>query len=291
METALRCLLVAFFAAGAAAKLAGGAQARDALATFGLRPAALRRAVWIGTAAVEAALAAGIAFGSDAACFAAGGLMTAYALAMLAAIANGRSGAPCGCLGAKSRVGWSALLRNVVVAGLAFAAPLTTAELSADSWLAAGLALALIACAFLAVALTALAREVGELRLRLGPQVALDIAGEGPARGTQLDPAALFGEIGDSERLVAVFKSDGCHLCQALEPAVRMLASEPGVHVAVFDEVADTAVWQELNIPGSPYAVVTSAAGDVLAKGTFNNYGQLLGMLAGSDRDLATANA
>jgi 3-methylcrotonyl-CoA carboxylase alpha subunit len=49
-------------------------------------------------------------------------------------------------------------------------------------------------------------------------------------------------------------------------------------------EAADAAVWAELDIPGSPFAVALDRDGAVLAKGTFNNLAQLESVLAAAER-------
>jgi hypothetical protein len=140
----------------------------------------------------------------------------------------------------------------------------------------AGLAIALAGLVILGVAVLALAREVGELRLRLPAQAALSLADEGPPLGA----APALELPGPFDRGLAVFTSDGCPVCAGVEPAVRVLAQEPGLAVQVFDEARDAAVWRELQVPGSPYAVVVDAGGTVVAKGTFNTLAQLEGLLA-----------
>ena len=83
---------------------------------------------------------------------------------------------------------------------------------------------------------------------------------------------------------LAVFTSAGCHVCRSLEPSIRVLANDPRVAVASFDEVADAAAWTELEIPGSPFAIALDLEGTVLAKGTFNNLAQLESVLATAER-------
>ena len=130
----------------------------------------------------------------------------------------------------------------------------------------------------------ALAREVGLLRLRLGPGSALEIAEEGPslfsasglAGRLDPDPEAVLG--------LAVFTSAGCHICRSLEPSVRALANDSRVAVASFDEAEEAEVWSRLEIPGSPYAIALDLDGAVLAKGTFNNLAQLESVLATGER-------
>jgi hypothetical protein len=79
----------------------------------------------------------------------------------------------------------------------------------------------------------------------------------------------------DHQLALAVFTSEGCHLCQTLEPAIQSLAREPDLEVATFDEHAEAQLWGDLNVPGSPFAIALAADGSVLAKGTFNNLAQL----------------
>jgi hypothetical protein len=149
-------------------------------------------------------------------------------------------------------------------------------------WIAIGVALA--GCAALTVAVLALAREVGMLRLQVGTQGALEIAGEGPEIGSRA--VGLADRIGrnGADFGLAVFTSEGCGICQALEPAIDNVARDPRVAVAVFDEVAEAEIWRLLEIPGSPFALALDRQGTVLAKGTFNNLAQLESVLATAER-------
>src|SRR5207247_2112742 len=194
--------MLALVLVGAAAlKLRDPARSQAALATYGLRGARTRRAAWAAVVAAELALAIGLALGSAAAAYLAAALFAGFALALAVALARGRRGAPCGCFGARSRVGPAVILRSVALAGACAAVPsLDGVEPSTDGWLAAGLAVALLGLVSLAVALLALAREVGELRLRLGPQGALEIPGEGPEVGSRSDLLPAF-EARPSARL------------------------------------------------------------------------------------------
>ena len=144
--------------------------------------------------------------------------------------------------------------------------------------------MALIACAGLAVAVLALAREVGMLRLRLGPEGALEIAEEGPELFSRTRLAPRFSLDPEATLALAVFVSAGCRVCDALEPAIRALAADPMVAVESFDEQAEAELWRELGIPGSPFAVALDREGTVLAKGTFNNLAQLETVLAAAER-------
>jgi hypothetical protein len=146
-------------------------------------------------------------------------------------------------------------------------------ELSTDAWLAVGLGVALLGVAALTVALLALAREVGELRLAVAPQVALSLEHEGPEVGGRVGLIDRFE--GRAPLKIAVFTSGGCSLCAALEPSLQLLANDPTVELATFDEHEDADAWESLAVPGSPYAVVLDAEGVVLSKGTFNSLYQL----------------
>jgi hypothetical protein len=235
--------------------------------------------------ATELILAAGVAAGIDLAAYLAAALMAAFGAAMLAAMQRGRSGAPCACFGARSTVGWPAVARNLVLSFAFVALPLLPeGELTTDEWLGLGLGVALVACAGLAIAVLALAREVGMLRLRLGPAAALEIPEEGPTVGSRTDLIDGFERGPASELALAAFTSDGCHVCRELEPAIESLDRDPVLAVEVFEETSNPDVWRALEIPGSPYAIALDLDGTVLAKGTFNNLAQLESVLATAER-------
>jgi hypothetical protein len=281
---ALRLVLAGVLAASAIAKLAGP-DARGGLATFGVGDRRAQLAVWAGLIATELAIAIGVAAGVDAFAWAGALLMLALSGALVSALARGRGGRPCACFGARSRVSWSGVGRNLALAAGLAAVPFVPAdEPTTEGWLAIGLGMALLACAGLAVALLALAREIGMLRLRLGPASALEIPEEGPELGSRAELVERF-EIDERTRLaLAVFTSEGCHVCQGLGPSIDLLRREPELAVATFDEVAEAQAWSALDVPGSPYAVALGADGTVLAKGTFNNLAQLESVLATAER-------
>jgi Methylamine utilisation protein MauE len=285
IEIVFRVVLAGVLAAAALSKLASPSASRAAMASFGFAEGPFRDFSWAALIAVELALAAGVVLGSDAAAYAAAALMLLLAAVMVGALARGRAGAPCACFGARSRVSGLGAARNVGLAAAFAAVPrVSSLGLSTDQWLGIGLAVALLACAGLAVAVLALAREVGMLRLRLGSTGALELAGEGPDLGT---PAAQLLEriaLGRAGLGLAVFTSEGCAICRSLEPAIESLAGEPAVAVAVFDEAAEAELWRTLGIPGSPYAVALDRQGTVLAKGTFNNLAQLESVIATAER-------
>jgi hypothetical protein len=269
----LRLLLAAVLLGSAATKLAAGKRGRQALASYGLHGRAAA-AAWAGTIALEGLLGLLVAAGVPGAAEAAAVLLGLFTLLLVVAIARGRSGRPCGCFGSRSRIGWGAAARSACLAA-AFAVP--DASLSTEAWLGVGLAVALVGVAALAVALLALAREVGELRLAVAPQAALSIDHEGPELGGRVGLIERFERR--ASMAVAIFTSPGCSLCAALEPSLRLLARDSEVELVLFDEHDDAEAWESLAVPGSPYAVVLAPDGEVLAKGTFNSLYQLESLL------------
>jgi hypothetical protein len=285
VEMGVRLLLAGVLIAAAVAKLASPRAGQAALGGLGFAtPGARALAFWC-LVALELALAAGVAAGSTEAAWLGATLMLLFALAIAGAVLRGRAGEPCGCFGARSRIGWSGVARNLgLAAGFVVVAVLDSSDLSTDQWLALGLIGALVACAGLGAATLALAREVGLLRLRVGPASALEIPNEGPELGSTAELVREIPRRAEAELALAVFSSAGCHVCEALRPAVDSIAAHPAVAVGRFDEQADAAAWFALGIPGSPYAVALDRDGTVLAKGTFNNLAQLESILAAGER-------
>lgn len=287
----IRSALALALLTSAALKLASRGPSRSALGTFGVPPRA-RSAVWAGLVALESALGAGVAVGSDRAAYAAAVLCAVFSAVLAVALVRGRAGAPCGCFGARSRVTWLAVARSTSLA-VAFAAVPWVPDgwPSAQGWLALGLGFAFVLVLLLGVAVLALAREVGLLRLRLGGDAALEIPEEGPPIGERIGLIERFRPDGRARFALAVFSSDGCRLCRSLEPAIAAFRHDPLVTVEVFDELRDADVWRDLEIPGSPYALALGRDGAVRAKGTFNSYGQLESILATAERRLAETSA
>jgi hypothetical protein len=285
LEVVARLVLGGVLAGASIAKLASPASSRAAFATFGIDGPRAQAVAWTLLIGAELGLAAGVIAGSATAAYLAAALMATFAATMVGAILRGRAGAPCACFGARSTVGWASVARNALLAAAFAALPaLPEGDLSTDEWLGLGLAVALLGCAGLGVAVLALAREVGLLRLRLGNDSALEIAEEGPP---------VYGRVALIERIpldpetalaIAVFVSDDCHVCRSLEPSLRALCRDPLVAVQSFEEVAEAALWTELAIPGSPFAIALDRDGTVLAKGTFNNLAQLESVVATAER-------
>jgi hypothetical protein len=218
--------------------------------------------------------------------------MAAFAAAQAALIAGGRAGAPCACLGARGRVGRGSLGRACVLAVALAVLPLLERRApSTDEWLAVGLGFALAGVVVLGVAVLALAREVGMLRLAVAPRGALEIPHEGPEIGGRTALADRFGDLAPGQLGLAVFTSDGCALCGALAPAVAAFARDPHVAVRTFDEARDAEAWAAADVPGSPFAVALDGAGTVLAKGTFNSGAQLESVLAAAERRRGATHA
>ena len=267
----------------AAAKLAAGRSGREALRSYGVESAGAQASLWATVVVAETALALGLAADVPGAAEAAAVLLALFAGVLAVAVLRGRSGAPCGCFGGRSRIGWPAVGRTLLLAAAAVVvavAPDTTP--STEAWLATGLAVALVGLAALAVAVLALARELGELRLAFAPQAALSLPHEGPELGGRVGLIDRFE--GRAPLAVAVFTSVGCSLCAALEPSLRLVANDPEVELVLFDEQVEAEAWSSLAVPGSPYAVVLGRDGEVLAKGTFNSLFQLESLIAHATR-------
>jgi hypothetical protein len=285
MVSVVVCLVLGLvLVAAAGMKAAGGAGARAALATYGVRSARVAFGAWAGLIVVEAglgvAVAAGAAWGARAGAL----LMSAAAGVQIAALLAGRAGAPCACFGARGRLSQRSAGRTALLAAaLALAPVLPRRAPTTDEWLAIGLGFALLGLVGLSVVVLALAREVGMLRLSVAPRGALEISHEGPEIGA-LSPLATSFDLRAGTLGLAVFSSEGCGLCRALAPAVEAFGTHPGVVVRTFDEVRDAGAWAAADVPGSPFAVALDADGTVLAKGTFNTGAQLESVLAAAER-------
>jgi hypothetical protein len=274
-------LLGAVLTGSALLKLADGPRTRAALTTYGIRDESAARLAWGALIAAELVLAVTVVLGIDAAAWAGAALFAGFALAQAVALTSGRAGAPCACFGARGRVGRGSLARAGAMA-IAFAVLplLDRTEPSTEGWLGIGLAAALLGVVGLGVAVLALARELGTLRAEIDPRGALEIPEEGPELG---GPTELM-EVEPGRLGLAVFTSDGCGMCRALEPAIEALGRDPLVRLRTFDEVRDAHAWAAAGIPGSPFAVALDEHGTVLAKGTFNTAGQLESVLATAER-------
>ena len=285
LSVALSIVLALVLLVSAGMKLAAGPAGRAVLATYGIRGEPLASVTWAALGAIEAGLAVVLLAGAEGAAWATAALFTLFCVAQGVVLMQGRGGAPCGCFGSKGRVGRASVGRAALLAVAAAVLPLLNRRpLTTEEWLGLGLALALAGVAVLAVGLLALAREIGELRMQIAPQGALEIAGEGPEIGGRTALSEHFAGLGAEDFGLAVFTSEGCHICQALAPAVSAFERDPRVLLRRFDEVQDADAWALADVPGSPFAVVVGADGIVLAKGTFNSGGQLESVLAAAER-------
>jgi hypothetical protein len=294
MVSVVACLVLGLIlVASAVLKAADARGTRAALATYGIRSERPARLAWAALVAVEAVLGIAVAAGVEAAAYAAGALLALFCAAQAIALVNGRGGAPCACFGARGRVSRGSVARAALLAAAFAALPLLPRRSpSTEEWLALGLATALLGLAVLAVALLALAREVGMLRLAIDPRGALEVAHEGPEVGGRSALAEHFSDALAPGRLgLAVFSSEGCGMCRSLEPAVAAFGRDPRVVLRTFDEVRDADAWTAADVPGSPFAVALDADGTVLAKGTFNTGAQLESVLATAERRRGVVNA
>jgi hypothetical protein len=285
LAVALSIVLALVLLVSAGMKLAAGPGGRAALATYGIRGEPLAGLTWSALGALEAGLAVCLLAGAEAAAWATAALFTVFCAAQAAVVMQGRAGAPCACFGARGRVGHGSIARAALLALAAAVLPLLERrELTTDEWLVLGLGAAVAGIAALAVGLLALAREIGELRLAIAPQGALEIAGEGPEIGGRRALAEHFAGLGREDFGLAVFTSESCHICHALAPAIAAFERDPRVLLRRFDEAEDAGAWALADVPGSPFAVAVGADGVVLAKGTFNSGGQLESVLAAAER-------
>lgn len=293
MVSVAACLVLGLvLLASAVLKLADRHGTQAALATYGIRAAGPARAVWGALVAVELALGVAVTAGADAAAYAASALFALFAVAQIAALATGRGGAPCACFGARGQVSDASAGRAILLtAAFAVLPQLPRSEPSTEQWLALGLIAALAGLVALGIAVLALAREVGVLRLSISPRGALEVAHEGPEVGGRTALAERFGELAPGRIGLAVFSSESCQMCQALAPAVSAFGRDPRVALREFDEVRDADAWAAADVPGSPFAVALDADGTVLAKGTFNTGAQLESVLAAAERRRGIVNA
>jgi hypothetical protein len=116
MEFVARIALAAVLAWSAASKLADARGSAASMETFGFSTPASRRVAWTVAVIAEAALAVGVAAGSDRAAYLAAALMFLFALTLGSALMRGRAGAPCACFGGGSTVGAAAVVRDLLLA-------------------------------------------------------------------------------------------------------------------------------------------------------------------------------
>ena len=278
MNTLVCAWLVLILTVAAGAKAAHLRSTADGLATYGINSLRAQIAALGALIVVELGLAGALAAGVPDAPWAIAILFAAFAVVSQRALIAGRGGLPCACFGSVSRLTRQTPIQGAALAVMAAVVALGVLPDAPDGyarWLTVGLAVCLAATLALGLAVAALARELGVVRLGLRSQGALEIPGEGPEIGAVQSWAAGLPWRGSSVVGLAIFTSDGCPLCRRLAPAVQHVAADPLLAVGVFDEVTDAETWIRAAVPGSPYAVAVNVGGVAMAKGTFNSLDQL----------------
>jgi hypothetical protein len=283
LTTAVSTLLTLILGVSAGSKAWRVERTAAALATYGISRVRLQLSIAWALIAIEVALAATLLAEVPYAAEAVSALFLVFAALTSAALLGGRRGQPCACFGSASRLSWASPSRALALAataGVVASGWLPVAPSSYDRWLTVGLAVSIAAVAMLTVAVLALAREVGVLRLEMGSRGALEVEDEGPRLGTAQSWASAVPMSSRALMKLAVFTSDGCPLCRSVAPAVSHVAADPLVAVGIFHELTDAHVWTQAAVPGSPYAVALDLDCVALAKGTFNGLAQLESIIA-----------
>lgn len=275
MSSVLASICAAALVLSAGLKFADRTGTTVAFSTYSIGARYARPAVWalIGW---EIALAAALLAGWAPGVVVAAATVAVLTAVQLVALATGRGGMPCGCMGGSGRLSlWSILRAGALAAALAwlavneFAAPISHTPVVVVA--------ALVICGALIWILAS-----------RSPDGALDVAGEGPPVGsftalTEWLPAS------DGRVRLAVFTAAGCRLCDALGPALERLALGDDVVLRSYEDEREREVWQAAAVPGAPYAIAVGAKGEVLAKGTVNTERQLLGIVADAEAKAVAA--
>ena len=203
--------------------------------------------------------------------------------------APGGRARPAACFGARSRVTRWGAGRALALTGAFAAVPfLPEGHMSADAWLATGLAGALLAVAGLGVTVAALAREVGMLRLALGPQAALEVPEEGPELGGRTSLGAkLRGARPRAARPGRVHLGGLLALPACCAPPSSSCARTPTSRWPPSTRSPTPRCGGRSTCPGAPSRWRWTARASTLAKGTFNSLAQLEGLLAVAERRAA----
>ena len=225
----LALLLGAVLAGSALLKLADGPRTRAALGTYGIRGEPLPRAVWGGLIAVELVLAVAVVAGVEAAAWAGAALFAGFARR---AGRGARSrGARARRARASARAGGSAAPRSGAparsrrVRGAAAARPRASRRPRAGS--RSGSPPRCSASPRSASRCSRSRASSGALRAEIDPRGALEIPEEGPELGGRSE----LMEVEPGRLGLAVFTSEGCGMCRALEPAIEALGRDPLVRL------------------------------------------------------------
>lgn len=157
MALAIACLLIS----AGLSKLFRPSRAASAIDAYAFLPAGAGRWLWLPVAILEIGIGIALLFADSRAlaAVASAALFASYAVLIARAVWRGESDFACGCSGGASELRPSSLLavRNVVLAGVAFAAPhAKTRDLLPEDWLfAAFVALLLLAINAMIAALIA----------------------------------------------------------------------------------------------------------------------------------------
>jgi len=247
------------------------------LAPYGV-PARWRGAALAALTGAEIAIGVLLLAGVEAAAVAAVALGAVFVTALARVRARGVRRLRCGCFGSKQRSTDLLLARALLftgIAGFGAFADVDVARPSRDALVVVALAVLGLAVLALGALVLALYRQVGVLAMRLGPEVALELADEGPALGDVAPALDGLNRVG--EELVAFFSPD-CRLCRAIAPGVRAFERE-GMPVRTVYENEEASAFERWSVPGTPF-LVHVVDGFVAAKGTVNSLEQLDGLVS-----------
>jgi hypothetical protein len=262
----LASICAAALVLSAGLKLADRTGTAVAFSTYSVAARYSRAAVWV-LIVWEFCLAAALLAGLMPGVIAAAATLVVFTVVQAVALATGRGGMPCGCMGGSGQLSvWSvaragALATTLIwLATQSFTAPVAEVPVFAGA--------ALVVAAALIWLLTA-----------RSPDGALDIAGEGPPLGgytalTEWLPAS------DGRVRLAVFTAAGCRLCSSLGPALERILADDAVVLRTYEAEREREVWETARVPGAPYAIAVGTEGEVLAKGTINTERQLQGIIS-----------
>jgi hypothetical protein len=152
-----------------------------------------------------------------------------------------------------------------------------------SGWWAAAFVVQWVLLAVLAIAVVALARQIGVLHLRLGPLGALEVDDEGPPLGeapqervARSPDGAKVLVGGPGPRRLIAFVSPTCPICEQVLPSLPASATAAGLALQV---VSDDDLEHAYRVPGVPFVVVLDELGIVRSKGTVNSLEQVEGLV------------
>ena len=220
-------------------KLASGPAGRAALATYGIRGEPLASVAWAALGAIEAGLAVCLAAGAEGAAWATAALFTVFCAAQGVALLQGRGGRAVRVLRRQGpdrpRVG-----RPRRAAGRRRRDAAAARPPRADHRGVARRSGSPPRCSASPRSALGRARARARDRRAAARDRARRARSRSPARGRRSAGAPRsaehFAGLGDDDFGLAVFTSEGCHICQALAPAVAAFERDPRVMLRRFDE-------------------------------------------------------